>query len=96
MEVNTHQIRQTAELFLISAIILLYGIYLGQQHRSMQDLAGILFFILGSGGAVLSVITYYGIKQLRSIDSPIFRVVWGGVCCICSFCVMLFLAFAQG
>jgi hypothetical protein len=56
-------------LGILPILLMTYGWYLGQQHQSMMDLAGILMFITGAGGWLLSLLLRFSIRRVKWFDT---------------------------
>lgn len=49
--------------------LMIYGWYLGQLHQSMVDLAGILLFITGAAGWLVSILLRFSIRKTKWFDT---------------------------
>jgi hypothetical protein len=73
-----------------------YGWYLGQLPQSMVDLAGILLFITGAGGWLLSLLLRFSIRKAKWFDSWWANLFTGLAGCALVFVIILIYARING
>jgi hypothetical protein len=87
------------KLFLLGVfpiLLMVYGWYLGQQHQSMMDLAGILMFITGAGGWLISLLLRFSIRRIKWFDTWWSNLLTGLAGCAMVFLVILIYARING
>lgn len=83
-------------LGIVPILLMIYGWYLGQLHQSMVDLAGILLFITGAGGWLLSLLLRFSIRHAKWFDTWWANLLTGLAGCILVFLVILIYARLHG
>jgi hypothetical protein len=75
------------------AVLMAYGWFLGQQHQSMSDLAGILMFTVGAAALLLSLFIRLFLKRWRNWYASLLI---GLVSCVFAFGLVVVYARVNG
>jgi hypothetical protein len=84
------------QLALFPVSLMVYGFYLGQLHQSMQDLAGILMFIVGVLALAVSLVIHWISHKASWYDKWYANMITGALSCAIVFAMIAIYARMHG
>ena len=90
------KLKEIFQVSIASLLLMGYGWYLGQLHQSGPDIAGILLFITGAAGLVLSLFLHWFTKRFAWHNKWFLNVLTGVFSCAIIFMVIVLLARLHG